>query len=52
MRGNINYTEEENPTCRTWDDYVFVDDIGGDFAVEMFENPKCLGTNYENFSYI
>ena len=48
MKGsNMNYSEEENPTCKTSDEYDFVDTIGSDFAIDAssFSHLKCLGMN-------
>ena len=53
MKGsNMNYSVAENPTCKTSDDYDFVDTIGSDFAIDAssFSHLKCLGVkeNREN----
>ena len=54
MRGIINNSQEGITTCRTWDDYDFLDSIGLNFSIEMsaFLIPKCLGMIYETFSRV
>lgn len=54
MRGINDYSEEKNPTCSTWDDYVFLDDIGINFSINIsaFLQPKCLGMIHEIFSIL
>ena len=44
-KNGVNYTELENPTCNTMDDYHFVDDIGSEFAIDAssFSISQCLG---------
>ena len=45
MRGSLNYTEDEKPTCKTLEDYGHVDLVGYDFAfyASVFGHGKCLG---------
>ena len=43
----VNYTEEDIPTCKTSDEYHLLDDFGSEFAIEAsaFSHPKCFGIN-------
>ena len=47
-KNGVNYTEEENPTCKSMDDYHVVDEVGSDFAIDAssFSISKCLGIKY------
>ena len=47
-KNGVNYSELENPTCNTMDDYHFVDDIGSEFAIDAssFSVSQCLGIKY------
>ena len=46
MRGSLNYTEDEKPTCKTLKDYDLAEKFNMDFAfyASAFRNKKCLGT--------